>query len=51
MVKLCLLGDSCKYVYDYVNPFIQKKTKQRVWVEKVRVYEHENNWAEYVGLQ
>ena len=27
-----------------------KQTNNRVWIDKVRVYEHENNWAEYVGL-
>ena len=41
------IEDSCKYVYDNINPMIQKKTKGRVWIEKVRVYEHENNWSEY----
>ena len=45
------IEDSCKYVYDNINPMIQKKTNGRVWIENVRVYEHENNWAEYVGLQ
>ena len=44
------IEDSCKFVYDYINPLIQQKTNNRVWIEKVRVYEHENNWAEY-GLQ
>ena len=44
------IEDSCKYVYDYINPMIQQKTNNRVWIDKVRVYEHENNWAEYVGL-
>ena len=44
------IEDSCKYVYDYVNPMIQQKTNNRVWIDKVSVYEHVNNWAEYVGL-
>ena len=44
------IEDSCKFVYDYINPMIQQKTNNRVWIDKVRVYEHENNWAEY-GLQ
>ena len=41
------IEDSCKYVYDNINPMIQEKTNGRVWIEKVRVYEHENNWSEY----
>ena len=41
------IEDSCKWVYDNVNPMITEKTNGRVWIEKVRVYEHENNWAEY----
>ena len=41
------IEDSCKYVYDNINPMIKEKTNGRVWIEKVRVYEHENNWAEY----
>ena len=41
------IEDSCRYVYDKVNPMIAEKTNGRVWIEKVRVYEHENNWAEY----
>ena len=44
------IEDSCKYVYDRVNPMIAELTDGRVWIEKVRVYEHENNWAEF-GLQ
>ena len=41
------IEDSCRYVYDRVNPMIAELTDGRVWIEKVRVYEHENNWAEY----
>ena len=44
------IEDSCRYVYDKVSPMIAELTDGRVWIEKVRVYEHENNWAEYVGL-
>ena len=44
------IEDSCKWVFDNVSPMITEKTEGRVWIEKVRVYEHENNWAEY-GLQ
>ena len=41
------IEDSCKYVYDKVNPIIKSKTQGRVWVENVRIYEHEKNWADY----
>ena len=41
------IEDSCKWVYDNVNRIVSEKTLGRVWIEKVRVYEHENNWAEY----
>ena len=41
------IEDSCKYIYDNINPMIVNKTDDRVWVEKIRVYEHENNWAEF----
>ena len=44
------IEDSCKWVYDNVNPMIHEKTNNRVWLKNVRVYEHENNWADY-GLQ
>ena len=41
------IEDSCKWVYDNVNRMVSEKTLGRVWIKKVRVYEHENNWAEY----
>ena len=41
------IEDSCKYVYDKVNLMIKEKTQGRAWVENVRIYEHENNWADY----
>ena len=41
------IEDSCRYVYDNINPMIKEKTNNRVWIDKVRVYEHDNNWAEY----
>ena len=44
------IEDSCKWVYDNITPMIKLLTDNRVWIQKVRVYEHENNWAEY-GLQ
>jgi 6-pyruvoyltetrahydropterin/6-carboxytetrahydropterin synthase len=42
------IEDSCKYVYDHVNPIIKEMTNGRAWVQCIRIYEHENNWAEYI---
>ena len=41
------IEDSCKYIYDKVAPIISLKTQDRVWIENIRIYEHDNNWAEY----
>ena len=41
------IEDSCKWVFDNVEPIIIEKTNGRVWLDCVRVYEHENNWAQY----
>ena len=41
------IEDSCKYVYDNISNIISIKTKNEVWIDKVKIYEHENNWAEY----
>ena len=41
------IEDSCKWVFDNVSPMITEKTNGRVWLDCVRVYEHENNWAQY----
>jgi len=41
------IEDSCKWLYDNINPMIKLLTGGRAWIQKVRVYEHENNWAEY----
>lgn len=43
------IEDSCKYVYDKIFELVTVKTNNRVWVDKVRVYEHNKNWAEYNG--
>ena len=42
------IEDSCKYVYDKVNPMIKEKTDSRVEITRVEIWEHENNHAEYV---
>ena len=26
---------------------IKQKTNNRVWIDKVRIYEHEKNWADF----
>ena len=45
------IEDSCKWVYDNVSPMILEKTNNRVWLDCVRVYEHENNWAQYFKVE
>lgn len=37
---------SCKWVYDTFNEMLSLKT-QRVRISKVKIWEHENNYAEY----
>lgn len=36
---------SCYWVYDSLNPIVQKLTNNRVNISKVQVWEHENNSA------
>ena len=45
------IEDSCKWVFDNVDPMIIEKTNGRVWLDCVRVYEHEKNWAQYFRVQ
>ena len=45
------IEDSCKWVFDNVSPMIHEKTNGRAWLHCVRVYEHENNWAQYFDSQ
>ena len=42
------IEESCRYLYDELNPIIKKKTNNRVEITRVEVWEHENNHAEYV---
>ena len=42
------IEESCRYLYDMINPMIQKKTNNRVEITRVEIWEHENNHAEYV---
>ena len=41
------IEQSCKFVYDHVNPMIQEATDGKAWLEKVEVWEHELNSAYY----
>ena len=40
------IEQSCLFVFDNVNDLINQKSN-RVWVEKVEIWEHENNSAYY----
>ena len=42
------IEESCRYLYDMINPMIQKKTNNRVEITRVKIWEHENNSGEYV---
>ncbi len=39
------IEQSCKFVYDYLDPLIRSNTSERCWVKSVRIWEHENNSA------
>ena len=41
------IEQSCKFVYDHVNPMIIEATDGKAWLEKVEVWEHELNSAYY----
>jgi 6-pyruvoyltetrahydropterin/6-carboxytetrahydropterin synthase len=38
---------SCKYIFDHVDAKLEIESHSRVWVEKVEIFEHENNSAIY----
>ena len=42
------IEESCRYLYDKLNPMVKEKTNNRVEITRVEVWEHENNHAEYV---
>ena len=42
------IEESCRYLYDKLNPVIQRKTNNRVEIIRVECWETENNQAEYV---
>lgn len=39
------IEQSCKFVFDYLDPKIRFESKGRCWVKSVRIWEHENNSA------
>ena len=45
------IEDSCRFVFDYANPIILNQTEGRVWLERVRIWETEKNYAEYVWVK
>ena len=42
------IEESCRYLYDRLNPVIQRKTNNRVEITRVEIWETEKNQAEYV---
>lgn len=42
------IEESCRYLYDKLNPVIQRKTNNRVEITRVECWETEKNQAEYV---
>ena len=42
------IEESCRYLYDKLNPMIQRKTNNRVEITRVEIWETEKNQAEYV---
>ena len=39
------IEESCRYLYDKLNPMIKEKTNNRVEITRVEVWEHENSTA------
>ncbi|MEM9533510.1 MAG: 6-carboxytetrahydropterin synthase [Pseudomonadota bacterium] len=51
--RLVILDDvstegSARFFYDYLNPWVQERTGQRVWVKSVECRENENNSSVYL---
>lgn len=40
---------SCKWVYDSINPYILEKTKGRVYISSIEIWEHEQNSAIFIA--
>lgn len=36
---------SCKHIFDNITPIIFEKTLGKAWIEKIEIWEHENNSA------
>jgi 6-pyruvoyltetrahydropterin/6-carboxytetrahydropterin synthase len=41
------IEQSCKFVYDHIEPLITKQTEGRCTIAKVQIWEHEKNTAIY----
>ncbi len=39
------IEQSCKFVFDNINPMILEQTGNRCWISKVQIWEHEKNSA------
>ena len=42
------IEESCRYLYDMINPMIKEKTNNRVEITRVECWETEKNQGEYV---
>ena len=42
------IEESCRYLYDNLNPMIQQKTNNRVELTRIEIWETERNQGEYV---
>ena len=40
---------SCKQLFDMITDIVKEKTEYRVGIKSVRIWEHENNSAIYIG--
>lgn len=43
------IEQSCKFIFDYLNPLIEQRSNGRCWVHSIEIWEHENNSAIYVN--
>lgn len=41
------IEQGARHVFDHVNEWVEAESQGRVWVQSVRVWEHENNAAKY----
>jgi 6-pyruvoyltetrahydropterin/6-carboxytetrahydropterin synthase len=43
------IEQSCKFIFDYLNPLIEQQSNGRCWVHSIEIWEHENNSAIYIN--